>query len=120
MQDLCRQEKLLTEKYICIAEEINVDGESMCIVICMTPMMSKYLMAAKRLTIDTAFKRVYGMDEFEIETWHDNGKKCTYSLLFILSMLLLMIRSYGSLPGIHNIAVFSGPSRAIQESILSR
>ena len=68
----------MKEKYVRLAEELYVDGESFRIIVCMTPIMSQYLMKAKRLTIDTSFKRVYGMEEFEMETWHDNGKKCTY------------------------------------------
>ena len=75
---MCEQENLLEQKYICIAKELSVDGELFRIIICMTPVMSQYVMKAKQLTIDTSFKRVYDMEEFEMETWHDNGKKCRY------------------------------------------
>lgn len=42
----------------------------------MTPIMSSYLMNAKRVTIDTSFKRVHDWEEFEIEVWHDNAHRC--------------------------------------------
>ncbi|KAG1799560.1 hypothetical protein EV424DRAFT_1545973 [Suillus variegatus] len=42
---------------------------SLRLVICMTKRMSWRLMQAKRLSIDTSFKRVHGWQEFEFESW---------------------------------------------------
>ncbi|KAG2111578.1 uncharacterized protein F5147DRAFT_744738 [Suillus discolor] len=39
------------------------------LVICMTKRMSWRLMQAKRLLIDTSFKRIHGWQEFEFESW---------------------------------------------------
>lgn len=46
------------------------------LVVCMLPAMSRKLMHAKRLSIDTSFKRLHGWEEFEIETWDSDTKRC--------------------------------------------
>lgn len=73
---LSEQQNSLEEPYVRYAEELTVDGETFRIVVCMTPTMSKYLLRAKRLTMDTSFKRVHSCEEFEIETWQDDLKQC--------------------------------------------
>lgn len=52
-------------------------GKTVKMVICMFPSQSKILLNAKRITIDTAFKRVKGWYEFEIEAWDDSSSSCT-------------------------------------------
>ncbi|KAF8584341.1 hypothetical protein K439DRAFT_1567517 [Ramaria rubella] len=44
-------------------------------IICMLPCMSELLMATKRLTINTSFKRADGFEEFEIEAWFPDVMK---------------------------------------------
>ncbi|KIK44261.1 hypothetical protein CY34DRAFT_80290 [Suillus luteus UH-Slu-Lm8-n1] len=39
------------------------------LVICMTTSMALRLLGAKRISIDTSFKRLHGWQEFEIEAW---------------------------------------------------
>lgn len=54
----------------------SASSSSLQLVICMTPQMSWRLMQAKRLSIDTSFKRVHGWQEFEIESWDVAHMKC--------------------------------------------
>ncbi|KAF8833796.1 hypothetical protein BDN67DRAFT_998876 [Paxillus ammoniavirescens] len=44
-------------------------GSEFKLIICMTTRMSQQLMDAKRISIDTSFKRAQGWQEFEIESW---------------------------------------------------
>lgn len=65
--------------YVRCVEEVELEGlKSFRVVICMTPIMSHYLMNATRVTIDTSFKRVHPMQEFEIEVWLDDDKRCEH------------------------------------------
>ena len=75
---MCKQQISLEEKYIRCMEEITLNDETFKINVCMAPEMSMYLLNAKQLTIDTSFKRVQNWEEFEIERWHDNAKKCMH------------------------------------------
>lgn len=52
---------------------------SLQLVICMTKRMSWRLMQAKRLSIDTSFKRVHGWQEFEFESWDVAHMKCKFN-----------------------------------------
>ncbi|TDL13756.1 hypothetical protein BD410DRAFT_720612 [Rickenella mellea] len=79
-ENLCEEHSKLPleERYVRIAEQIHIGGfveESIRIVVCMSPPMSHYLMAAKRVSIDTSFKRVHGWEEFEIEVWHNASNR---------------------------------------------
>ncbi|KAF8184741.1 hypothetical protein BJ912DRAFT_852992, partial [Pholiota molesta] len=58
-------------QYVRCAEMSSLpDGKEFFLVICMSRAMSAYLMSAKFLSIDTAFKRLqHKWQEFEIETW---------------------------------------------------
>lgn len=49
----------------------------------MSPFMSHRLLLARRVSIDTSFKRLHGWQEFEIEAWDNNHLRCTseFSLL---------------------------------------
>jgi len=57
--------------------ELPGDGEFR-LVICMTAQMSSLLVDAKRISIDTSFKRVRGWQEFEIEGWDNSHQRCKF------------------------------------------
>lgn len=69
----------LEEQYVRCAETHQIKGEkTFSLVICMLRKMSLQLMRAKRLSIDTSFKRLHGWEEFEIETWDADSKRCKH------------------------------------------
>ncbi|EIW73871.1 hypothetical protein CONPUDRAFT_147995 [Coniophora puteana RWD-64-598 SS2] len=76
-QLMARQhETLPTEEcYIRFADECTEGNEKFRIVICMSPQMSRHLLSAKRLSIDTSFKRLHGWQEFEMESWDNENMK---------------------------------------------
>ena len=95
-------------QYVRLVEEVELSTkESIRIVICMSPIMSHYLMNAKRLTIDTSFKRVQQCEEFEMETWLDNVKRCAdFSTFDPLSLALIFNCCSGCcVPCIYNVAI---------------
>ncbi|KAK7001996.1 hypothetical protein R3P38DRAFT_3608943 [Favolaschia claudopus] len=59
------------EQYVRCAETHTIeDGKTFQLVICMLKSMSDFLMRAKTLSLDTAFRRLNGKwQEFEMETW---------------------------------------------------
>ncbi|KAJ7505090.1 hypothetical protein B0H11DRAFT_1709164 [Mycena galericulata] len=59
------------EQYVRCAETHTIeDGKQFHLVICMLRSMSTLLMRSKKLSLDTAFKRLAGKwQEFEMETW---------------------------------------------------
>ncbi|KAJ6452183.1 hypothetical protein C8R47DRAFT_998159 [Mycena vitilis] len=59
------------EQYVRCAETYTLeDGKTFYLVICMLRSMSALLMQSKKLSLDTAFKRLNGKwQEFEMETW---------------------------------------------------
>jgi len=59
----------LDETYIRFADEVIENGTTFRLILCLLPEMSRRLVKAKYLTIDTAFKRVSGWQEFEMEFW---------------------------------------------------
>lgn len=65
----------VNERYVRCVETHQLPTQSVTstsslrLVICMTQRMSWHLMQAKRLSIDTSFKRVHGWQEFEFESW---------------------------------------------------
>ncbi|KAJ7633292.1 hypothetical protein FB45DRAFT_1148985 [Roridomyces roridus] len=65
------------EQYVRCAEIHAIEGgKPFYLVICMLRSMSARLMRAKKLSLDTAFKRVNGKwQEFEMETWDLDGMK---------------------------------------------
>ncbi|KAJ7857577.1 hypothetical protein B0H13DRAFT_1640899 [Mycena leptocephala] len=65
------------EQYVRCAETHTIeDGKTFHLVICMLRSMSKLLMRSRKLSLDTAFKRLNGKwQEFEMETWELNGMK---------------------------------------------
>lgn len=68
------------EQYVRHVETYHNRGEDdFSLVVCMLPAMSQKLMSAKRLSIDTSFKRLHGWEEFEIETWDSDTKRCKFS-----------------------------------------
>ena len=66
--------------YIRFAEShVLRGGSTFDLIICMTPMMSSWLMHAVRFSIDTSFKRLHSWQEFEIESWDHQHMRCKYS-----------------------------------------
>ncbi|KIK33428.1 hypothetical protein CY34DRAFT_49613, partial [Suillus luteus UH-Slu-Lm8-n1] len=60
----------LEQRYVRCAETHVIErGVELKLVVCMTSRMSSHLVQAKRLSIDTSFKRAQGWQEFEIESW---------------------------------------------------
>ncbi|EJD37548.1 hypothetical protein AURDEDRAFT_173406 [Auricularia subglabra TFB-10046 SS5] len=45
------------------------------LLVCMFPEQSAILRSGKRITVDTAFKRVHGWMELEFETWDDSSNR---------------------------------------------
>jgi hypothetical protein len=48
------------------------------LVICLTTSMAYRLLGAKRISIDTSFKRLHGWQEFEIEAWDNEHMRCRF------------------------------------------
>ncbi|KAJ7631405.1 hypothetical protein DFH06DRAFT_1439242 [Mycena polygramma] len=65
------------EQYVRCAEKHTIEnGKTFYLVICMLRSMSALLMRSKKLSLDTAFKRLNGKwQEFEMETWELNQMK---------------------------------------------
>ncbi|KAJ7300482.1 hypothetical protein DFH08DRAFT_970245 [Mycena albidolilacea] len=65
------------EQYVWCAEKHTLaDGKTFYLVICMLRSMSALLMRSKKLSLDTAFKRLNGKwQEFEMETWEVDHMK---------------------------------------------
>lgn len=71
------QQLPLDEQYVrCAEKHTDTAGKEFLFVICMLRAMSQQLMTAKRLSSDTSFKRLHGWEEFELETWDSNSKRC--------------------------------------------
>ncbi|KZV84152.1 hypothetical protein EXIGLDRAFT_776848 [Exidia glandulosa HHB12029] len=62
-------------RYVRAVEEVVVGGAMLRYVVCMYPEQSKILFNSNYITIDTAFKRVRGWYELELETWDDSGNR---------------------------------------------
>ncbi|KIJ26661.1 hypothetical protein M422DRAFT_272233 [Sphaerobolus stellatus SS14] len=77
----------LEERYVCAVETKRFTGDHKArFIICMTSAMSRLLVNARRISIDTSFKRANGWEEFEIETWHgSNLCSVTCAQVFITS-----------------------------------
>ncbi|KZV86821.1 hypothetical protein EXIGLDRAFT_774231 [Exidia glandulosa HHB12029] len=73
--------------YVRAVEERLLKGKTVQFVICMFPAQSVTLQRARRITIDTAFKRVKGWYEFEIEAWDDSANaSMTVARVFLNSL----------------------------------
>jgi len=67
------------QRYIRCAEVHPIErGKELKLVICMTMKMALHLLQAKRLSIDTSFKRAQGWQEFEIESWDVDHMRCKW------------------------------------------
>jgi hypothetical protein len=86
----------VNERYVRCAETHQLPTQSVSstsslhLVICMTQQMSWRLMQAKRLSIDTSFKRVHGWQEFEFESWDIAHMKCELFEIVRASSLMTM------------------------------
>lgn len=91
------------------------DGEDkFSLVICMLPSMSRQLMHAIRLSIDTSFKRLHGWEEFEIETWDADTKRCKFNIHHIHGgSHFSKFCSCCELSSVHYIAVGISPLRTL-------
>ena len=70
----------LEHQYLRCVEQHNIPGNNeFQLVICMTSRMSSLLIQAKRISINTSFKRVRGWQEFEIEGWDNTHQQCKFS-----------------------------------------
>ncbi|EJD45935.1 hypothetical protein AURDEDRAFT_164998 [Auricularia subglabra TFB-10046 SS5] len=58
-------------RYVRAAETRTIKGKDVQFIICMSPAQSALLLHARCVTIDTAFKRVKGWYELELEVWDD-------------------------------------------------
>ncbi|KZV94685.1 hypothetical protein EXIGLDRAFT_822529 [Exidia glandulosa HHB12029] len=87
-------------RYVRAVESVQVNGKTFRFVLCMFPEQSRALQQAKRITADSAFKRVVGWKEFEIETWDDSSmRSITCARVFMDSLtadayLLVLKRIY--------------------------
>lgn len=63
-------------RYVCAVEEVQINGKTLRYIICMLPEQSAILRSGKRMTMDTAFKRVRNWYELELETWDDSSNRC--------------------------------------------
>ncbi|KAG2045848.1 hypothetical protein BDR06DRAFT_985730 [Suillus hirtellus] len=60
-------------RYVRCAETHTLPGGvDFRLIVCMSPLMSHHLLLARRVSIDTSFKRLHGWQEFEIEAWDNN------------------------------------------------
>jgi hypothetical protein len=76
----------LEQRYVRCAETHVIEhGVELKLVVCMTSRMSSHLVQAKRLSIDTSFKRAQGWQEFEIESW--DTEHCRCESLFVPSSI---------------------------------
>jgi hypothetical protein len=79
---LVEQHKALPmdSQYVRCAEIHDIEhGKKFELIICMSRAMSQHLLTAAHLSIDTSFKRVHGRwQEFEMESWDAQSKKCKY------------------------------------------
>ncbi|KIJ35226.1 hypothetical protein M422DRAFT_262607 [Sphaerobolus stellatus SS14] len=86
---LAKQHEMLPkeEQYLRFAGTVQIPRERpFHLVICMSAAMSRLLVKARRISIDTSFKRAVGWEEFEIETWDDiKMHSVTCSRVFISS-----------------------------------
>ncbi|KAJ7265241.1 hypothetical protein C8J57DRAFT_1069413, partial [Mycena rebaudengoi] len=76
------------EQYVrCAETHILEDGKPFQLIICMFQSMSSFLMRSKKLSLDTAFKRLSGKwQEVEMETWElDNMKSVIGTRAFTTS-----------------------------------
>ncbi|KAG9308842.1 hypothetical protein JVU11DRAFT_11472 [Chiua virens] len=63
-------------RYLRCVEQYQLPNEDeFWLVICMTSRMSLLLVQAKRISIDTSFKRVCGWQEFEVEGWDNSHQR---------------------------------------------
>ncbi|KZP27764.1 hypothetical protein FIBSPDRAFT_730391 [Athelia psychrophila] len=64
------------QQYVrCVETHKDTGEKEFSLVVCILMSMSVQLMRAKRLSIDTSFKRLHGWEEFEIETWDADSKQ---------------------------------------------
>ncbi len=70
-------------KYVRCAERHAMDdGTVFDLIICMRPAMSKRLMKAEYVSIDTSFKRLHHKwQEFEIKAWDSKSMRCKFLLI---------------------------------------
>ena len=84
--------KLLpNQRYVrCVETHPLGRGSVFKLIICMTTRMSQQLMQAKRISIDTSFKRARGWQEFEIESWDVRCQRCKhYNCVVFLTLMCL-------------------------------
>lgn len=62
----------------CAESHVLRSGSTFNLIICMTPVMSFWLIQAVRFSIDTSFKRLHSWQEFEIESWSHQHMRCKY------------------------------------------
>lgn len=63
-------------RYVRGVEEVEIKGKTLRYIICMFPEQSAILRSGRRMTMDTAFKRVRNWYELELETWDDSSNRC--------------------------------------------
>ncbi|KIJ08971.1 hypothetical protein PAXINDRAFT_88132, partial [Paxillus involutus ATCC 200175] len=69
-----------SRRYVRCAETHKLaSGSDFRLIICMSPAMSRRLMLATRISIDTSFKRIHGWQEFEIEAWDNHHMRSVVS-----------------------------------------
>lgn len=97
----------LDHRYLRCAERHDLPGDDECsLVICMTARMSSLLVEAKRISIDTSFKRVRGWQEFEIEGWDNSHQRCKdVPAMFRLFSSYSSHSSNGVSPCIYNVTI---------------
>ena len=77
VEALSKEESTLPKNcYIRCVDKVEVGAGRIRIIIRMAPIMSRYLLEAKWLTVDTSFKSIQSWEEFEVETCHNNAKQC--------------------------------------------
>ncbi|EJD33115.1 hypothetical protein AURDEDRAFT_155120, partial [Auricularia subglabra TFB-10046 SS5] len=73
--------------YVRVAKELQLHGKTFRYVICMLPEQSEILRSAKRVSVDTAFRRVRDWKELELETWDDSSHRSITCARVFLNLL---------------------------------
>jgi hypothetical protein len=69
-------------RYVRCAETHTLPGSvDFRLMICMSPLMSRHLLLARHVSIDTSFKRLHGWQEFKIEAWDNNHMRCKFMFI---------------------------------------
>lgn len=108
-------------RYVRCAETHTLPGGvDFRLIVCMSPLMSRHLLLARRVSIDTSFKRLHGWQEFEIEAWDNNHMRCKFmftSLEFINTDT--KYSSYGC-TSIHKFTICAGTLGSFPPNLFNR